>query len=47
MSQAVDRAIEREHALIELLKTRTPIVETYLQNLKFTPKVGSVPVQEH
>jgi hypothetical protein len=47
MSQAVDRAIEREHALIELLKTRTPIVETYLQNLKFAPKVGSVPVEDH
>ena len=47
MSQAVDRAIEREHALIELLKTRTPIVETYLQNLKVAPKAGSVPVEDH
>jgi hypothetical protein len=47
MSQAVDRAIEREHALIEMLKTRTPIVETYLQNLKFVPKVGPVPAEDH
>jgi hypothetical protein len=47
MSQAIDRAIEREHALIEMLKTRTPIVETYLQNLKFVPKVGPVPAEDH
>src|SRR5882724_2237165 len=37
MDQVVDRAIEREHALMEMLKTRTPFVETYLQNLKFDP----------
>src|SRR5258705_13111452 len=47
MDQVVDRAIEREHALIEMLKTRTPFVETYLQNLKFDPKVGTAPVQDH
>src|SRR5882672_6262297 len=47
MDQVVDRAIEREHALMEMLKTRTPFVETYLQNLKFDPQVGPVPVQDH
>jgi hypothetical protein len=47
MDQVVDRAVEREHALIEMLKTRTPIVETYLQNLKFDPQVGPAPVQDH
>jgi hypothetical protein len=47
MEQVVDRAIEREHALMEMLKTRTPLVETYLQNLKFDPKVGPAPVQDH
>jgi hypothetical protein len=47
MDQVVDRAIEREHALMEMLKTRTPLVETYLQNLKFVPRVGPVPVQDH
>jgi hypothetical protein len=47
MDQVVDRAIEREHALMEMLKTRTPLVETYLQNLKFDPKVGAAPVQDH
>src|SRR6266550_7726556 len=47
MDQVVDRAIEREHALMEMLKTRTPLVETYLQNLKFDPQVGPSPVQDH
>src|SRR5258705_249213 len=47
MDQVVDRAIEREHTLIEMLKTRTPFVETYLQDLKFDPQVGPTPVQDH
>ena len=47
MDQVVDRAIEREHVLMEMLKTRTPVVETYLQNLKFDPKTGAAPVQDH
>jgi hypothetical protein len=47
MDQVVARVIEREHALMEMLKTRTPLVETYLQNLKFDPKVGPAPAQDH
>src|SRR6476620_4816535 len=47
MDQVVDRAIKREHALMEMLKTRTPLVETYLQDLKFDPRVGPAPVQDH
>ena len=47
MEQVVDRAIQREHALMEMLKTHTPIVETYLQDLKFDPQMGPVPVQDH
>jgi len=47
MDRVVDRAIEREHALMEVLKTRTPLVETYLQDLKFDSEVGPVPVQDH
>lgn len=43
----VDRAIEREHALIEMLRSRTPFVETYLQDLKFVPEVGPAPAQDH
>ena len=47
MDEVVNRAVEREHALMEMLKTRTPLVETYLQNLKFLPQGGSVPVDDH
>ena len=47
MDQVVDRAIEREHALMEMLKTRTPFIETYLQVLKFRPQEGPAPVQDH
>lgn len=47
VNQVVDRVIEREHALMNMLKTRTPLVETYLQNLKSDPQAGPVPVQDH
>src|SRR5271165_6005185 len=33
MDQVVDRTIEREKALVKMLAPRTPVVETYLQNL--------------
>ena len=41
--QVIDRIIEREHGLMQMLKTRTPIVETYLQNLQPDPQLGPVP----
>jgi hypothetical protein len=47
MDQVVDRAIARERALIDMLKTRTPLIETYLQDRKFDPELGSVPTQDH
>src|SRR5438477_802909 len=47
MDQVVDRAIAREHALMEMLKTSTPLVETYLQNLKLDNQMGPSPVQDH
>jgi Peptidase family M48 len=47
MDQVVNRVVEREHALMEMLKTRTPVVETYLQDLKLDPQVGPAPVQDH
>src|ERR1700736_1057454 len=47
MDQVVDRAVEREHALMAMLKTRPPLVETYLQNLRFDPQLGPAPVQDH
>jgi len=43
MDQVVDRTIEREKALIKFLTTRTPVVETYLQNLTQDPQLGPIP----
>jgi len=47
MDQIMDRAIERERALMDMLKTRTPLIETYLQDLKFDPREGPIPVEDH
>lgn len=47
MDQVVDRTIKREHALMGMLKTRTPLVETYLQNLQLDPQLGPVPKEDH
>jgi hypothetical protein len=47
MDDVVNRAILREHALMDMLKNRTPLVETYLQNLKPDDKLGAVPAADH
>jgi len=47
MDQVVDRFIEREHELMKALSTRTPVVETYLQNLTADPQLGPVPSADH
>ncbi len=47
MDQVVDRFIEREHGLIKALSNRTPVVETYLQNLSADPQLGPVPSEDH
>src|SRR5271165_7603940 len=47
MDQVVDRAILREHALITFLETRTPLVETYLQDLKLDQQMGPSPREDH
>jgi len=47
VDQVVDQIIEREHALMAFLKDRTPLVETYLQNLTPDQKLGAVPKEDH
>jgi hypothetical protein len=47
LDQVVDRAIEREQGLIKLLSERTPLIETYLQNLQNDAANGPVPVADH
>lgn len=43
MDQVVDRVVGHEKALIKLLAPRTPLVETYLQNLQQDPQLGPIP----
>jgi len=43
MDQVVDRFVMREKGLIKMLQTRTPVIETYLQNLSLDPALGPVP----
>jgi hypothetical protein len=47
MDQAVDRVIAREKDLIKFLSPRTPIVETYLQDLTQDPQLGPIPQDDH
>jgi hypothetical protein len=47
MDQVVDRFIEREHGLMKTLSSRTPVVETYLQNLTADAQLGPVPRDDH
>ncbi len=47
MDQVVDRVILREKALVQFLAPRTPVVETYLQDLTQDPQMGPVPQSDH
>jgi len=47
MDQVVNLFILREHGLIKMLSNRTPVVETYLQNLTADPQLGPVPSEDH
>src|SRR4029077_8283130 len=47
MDQVVDRFIEREHGLVKTLANRTPVVETYLQDLVADAQLGAVPSGDH
>jgi len=47
MDQVVDRFILREKALVKFLSPRTPVVETYLQDLTQDPQLGPVPQADH
>lgn len=47
MDQVVTLFVAHEHALIKALSNRTPVVETYLQNLSSDPQLGPVPSEDH
>ncbi len=43
----VDKAVQREKVLIDDIKMRTPLVETYIQDTRPDPKLYEVPVADH
>ncbi len=47
MDQVVERVVEREKGLIKLLASRTPVVETYVQDLTQDPQLGPIPKSDH
>ena len=47
MDQVVNLFIAHEHGLIKMLSNRTPVVETYLQNLASDAQLGPVPSEDH
>jgi hypothetical protein len=47
MEDVVNLFIQREHGLIKMLSNRTPVVETYLQNLTLDPQLGPIPSEDH
>jgi hypothetical protein len=47
MDQVVDRVVLREKELIKFLSPRTPVIETYLQDLTQDAQLGPVPQDDH
>ena len=47
VTQAVDRIIAREHDEIATIRRYTPIIETYIQDMKPDKDLGAVPVRDH
>jgi len=45
-AQLVDRAVAREHATVALIRKSTPVVQTYIQNMRPDPKLYAVPVSD-
>jgi hypothetical protein len=47
VDQAIDRIIGREHDEIATIRRFSPIIETYIQDMKPDKDMGSVPVRDH
>jgi hypothetical protein len=47
VDQAIDRIIAREHDEIAAIRRYSPIVETYIQDMKADPEMGILPVKDH
>jgi hypothetical protein len=47
VNQAIDRIIAREHDEVATIKHYTPLVETYIQDMRPDKDMGAVPVKDH
>ena len=47
LAEVVDRIIAREHQEVVTLRHYKPIVETYIQEMRPDPQLGSVPQKDH
>ncbi|HUO34852.1 MAG TPA: hypothetical protein VMU43_07655 [Candidatus Acidoferrum sp.] len=47
VNQAIDHVIAREHDEIATIRHYSPIVETYIQDMKPDKEMGTVPVKDH
>jgi hypothetical protein len=47
VAQAIDRVIAREHDENALMRRYSPIVETYIQDMKADPEMGIIPFRDH
>ena len=46
-NEVVDRIMARENQLVKTLRDYSPRIETYIQDFRFDPELGSVPVGDH
>jgi len=46
-NQAIDRIIAREHDEIATIRRYSPIIETYIQDMKPDKDMGAIPVRDH
>jgi hypothetical protein len=47
VNQAIDRIIAREHDEVATVRHYSPIIETYIQDMKPDADMGAVPVKDH
>jgi hypothetical protein len=47
VNQVIDRIVDREIHELQLIRQFSPIVETYIQDMKPDPAMGTAPVRDH
>jgi hypothetical protein len=47
VDQAIDRVIAREHDEVATIRRFSPLIETYIQDMKADKEMGAIPVKDH